>query len=83
MVAAWPCEVVDIGPRLPLLDHDPVDVALGGLLSGEPVCEFDREADRPSKDGVNRTRLLRLYEEGACDDEEVRWARKTQVTKKS
>ena len=41
------------------------------------MCEFDREADRASKDCVNRTRLLRLYEEGACDDEEVRWARRT------
>ena len=40
------------------------------------MCEFEREADRASKDCVNRTRLLRLYEEGACDDEEVRWAKR-------
>ena len=41
------------------------------------MYEFDRDADRASKDCVNRTRLLRLYEDGACDDEEVRWARRT------
>ena len=40
------------------------------------MYEFDRDADRASKDCVNRTRLLRLYEEGACDDDEVRWTRK-------
>jgi hypothetical protein len=36
------------------------------------VCEVDREADRVSEDCVNRTRLLRLNEEGACDEAEVR-----------
>lgn len=59
-------------------------LALGGLWSGvgsDPVREVDCEADRASKDCVNRTRLLRLNEEGACDDRpevvDVRWARGT------
>lgn len=58
-------------------------LALGGLSSGvgsDPVREVDREPDRASYDSVNRTRLLRLNEEGACDDSpevvDVRWARK-------
>ena len=64
-----------------MLDQEPVDLALGGLSSG--VGRFPDLADRvlrpPSEDSVNRTRLLRLNDEGACPEEvldvaDARWA---------
>ena len=66
-----------------MLDHDPVDLALGGLSLGVgrlrlPTCEAERVLDRPSEASLSRTLLLRLKDEGAWTDEpevaDVRWA---------
>ena len=66
---------------LPLLDHDPVFLALGGLSLGVgrlPARDVLRWDPRPSCVSVNRTRLLRLNDDGACVDTpevaDARWA---------
>jgi len=73
------CDEADIGPPwLPLLDHDPVVLALGGLSSAVGRVP-DRVLRPPSDDSVKRTRLLLLKDEGAWPDElevaDARWVR--------
>lgn len=73
------CDDPVIRPTLPLLDQDPVVLALYGLSSAEgsvPARDPERdEAGLPSDVSVNLTRLLRLYDEGACPEEDVADAR--------